>query len=136
MAARKAQMFVVTAVFLSAMLFSLQQALVAYNTIDIAAPFNAKDVYVAKNVVDAINATIRSGGSDLGDCMRFQRNVEELIATLKEDVTSEGFVMIVNFDVYCENWGESYPGPAPFRMSMRLSETYDATGIMNFYHVQ
>jgi hypothetical protein len=131
---RKAQMFVVTAVFMSSMLFVLQQALVAYTMLDSTEPFRTKEVYIIRNIVDSVNDTIKAGGNLREDCLQFQDNVEELLIDVKEDISSEGYVMVTNFELDCDNWPNFSTQPAPFRLSILFSETYEATGVIEFWH--
>ncbi len=130
MSRRKAQMFIVTAVFLTSMLFFLQQALVTYSTIDNTRPFLTKEVYILKGMKDGIERTIKQ----TPDCIQFQENVEEYLSDLKDDVSAEGYVLSTNFDLDCNIWNNAPPDPPPFTLSIRLSKTYDATGKLSFYH--
>jgi len=132
MATKKAQMFVVTAVFLATMMFVVQQIFITYAVLDVSAPFKTKEVYVIRGIIDSVNQTIKTTGS----CQDFQRNLDELLGLLKDDVSAEGYLMDARYEINCTNWNTAYPGEAPLSLSLRLSETYDATGIIDFYHKQ
>jgi hypothetical protein len=133
---RKAQMFIVTAVFLSSTLFFLQQALVTYASIDSTKAFRAKEVYILKNVMDSVTDTIRNADDNLAGCQEFQKNIEELLSLLGDDVNSEGFVLESDYELDCGDWDHTYPQDAPLLLSLRLSETYDISGnVLAFYHL-
>ena len=135
MAAKKAQMFVVTAVFLASMLFVVQQMFITYSMIDTSAPFKTKQIYVMKGIIDSVNQTIEI----TDDCQDFQKNLDELLALLKDDVSSEGFLLETGHDLDCSiaAWTSTYPSEAPLSLSIRLSETYDISGnVIKFYHNQ
>lgn len=134
----KAQMFVVTAIFLATMLFAVQQAFITYAKIDMSEPFDTKQVYVLRSIIDSVNDTIinqpEGGMSSLEQCREFQQNLEMLLDEIKFDVSREGYLMESNFVLECPKWSNAYPLPPPLKLSLRLSETYDYTGIIDFYH--
>ncbi len=134
MASRKAQMFVVTAVFLTSMLFVVQQIFMTYAAIDTSAPFKTRQVYVMKNIIDSVNETIRTADNGLAGCQEFQKNLEELLSLLRDDLSSEGFIFEASYEIDCSRWSYA-SGKAPLSLSIRLSETYDISGNMiKFYH--
>ncbi len=133
----KAQMFVVTAIFLATMLFSVQQAFITYSKIDMSGPFDTKQPYIVKNIIKSVNESIMNepnSGTQLAQCQRFQRNLEELLDDLKFDVSREGYLMESQFFINCGNWGNAYPASPPLKLSLRLSETYEYNMIIDFYH--
>ncbi len=136
MVSRKAQMFVVTAVFLASMLFSVQQIFITYYMIDMSAPFESKQAYIMRNIIDNINDSIKSAGGGMPGCQEFQKNLDELISILKDDVSSEGFILEAAYNLDCGKWGAVYPNPPPLFVSIRFSETYDISGnLVRFYHI-
>jgi hypothetical protein len=137
MAARKAQMFVATAVFLASMLFIVQQAMITYATLDMSGPFQTKQIYMVRNIIDSVNVTIRTAGEGRPGCQEFQKNLEELLYLLKDDVSSEGYLMEASPLLDCGKWDNIHPEPAPLILNLRFSETYDASGnVLKFYHKQ
>jgi hypothetical protein len=44
--------------------------------------------------------------------------------------------MSSEFSLECSYWDLPPPNPAPLRLGIKLTETYDTTGIINFYHNQ
>ncbi|MCD6496637.1 MAG: hypothetical protein J7K54_05180 [Candidatus Aenigmarchaeota archaeon] len=127
---RKAQMFIVTAVFLSAMLFTVQQIFLAYSLLDMSRPYNTEEVYIAKNIMDAVNDTIKQAP----DCWEFQKNLDELIVKLRDDVSADGYFLELDYTIDCTRWSAT-SGKAPLSLSVRLSQTYDSEGIVDFYHL-
>ena len=89
----KAQMFVVTAIFLATMLFTVQQMFITYAQIDVSEPFDTKQVYVLRSIIGSVNDTIRDSGS----CQEFQQNLEMLLDEIKFDVSREGYLMNTQF---------------------------------------
>jgi hypothetical protein len=134
MAVRKAQMFVVTAVFLVTMLFTVQQAFIAYTKIDTSAPFKTKQVYVLKSIIDSVNDTITTPPALT--CQDFEKNIDELLAILRDDISKEGYLLDTGYLLDCGNWTQSpSSGTPPFRLTIRFSETYDISGnVIDFYH--
>ncbi|UCD03409.1 MAG: hypothetical protein JSV63_02130 [Candidatus Aenigmatarchaeota archaeon] len=136
MAAKKAQMFVVTAIFLATTLFVIQQAFITYSALDISSPYRTKQLYVLNNVINSVNETIRTSA----DCPDLERNMDELLDVLKDDISKEGIVLDSDyvFNDCVANWNNlPSSGIPPMRLSLRLSETYDISGnVLDFYHNQ
>jgi hypothetical protein len=131
MSSRKAQMFVVTAVFMASMIFVVQQALIAYSVLDMSAPFDSRESSMMRSVITSVNQTIRNAGS----CPQFQKNLEELLPALRDDFSDEGYLMTSEFDIDCGYWGNSYPNPnAPLKLSLSFKGKFDSNGIIRFYH--
>lgn len=55
---RKAQMFIVTLVFITGMIFSVQQMLFQYSSLDIADSIKKEDIYLMETVADMFNRTL------------------------------------------------------------------------------
>jgi hypothetical protein len=135
MVLRKGQMFVVTAVFLASMLFAVQQIFITYASLDTAEPFESKQAYVMGNIIDSINDTILTAGPGTTGCRQFQKNLDELLSIIKDDVSSEGFILEADYEMDCGNWDNSYPNPPPMKLSIRFVETYNIDGnVIDFYH--
>ena len=127
----KAQMFVVAAIFLAAMLFAIQQAFITYSQLGMSGPFDTKQSYRIRSVIRSVNDSILS---TTGTCSDYQKELESLLDQLKLDVSREGYVMECDFMMDCGKWDNAYPDPAPLKLSLRISETYDYSGIIDFYH--
>ncbi len=138
MVARKAQMFVVTAVFLASMLFVVQEMFITYSVLDTSEPFETNEIYVMNGIIKSVNDTIGSGGDTPDDCQDFKKNIDELLTILKYDASSDGYLLETGYrNIDCSEWMTKYPGKAPLSLSIRLSETYDISGnVIDFYHNQ
>lgn len=131
MAARKAQMFVVTAIFLASMLFVVQQSFITYSSLDISSPFRTKQLYVLNNVMNSVEETIKTTAT----CQEFDKNINELLSLLRDDVSREGFILETGYVLNCARWSFS-SGEPPLKLTIRLSETYDINGnVLDFYHI-
>ena len=130
MAAKKAQMFVATAVFLTGLLFFVQQALLSYSILDLSGPYQTKEHYIAKNVVDIINYTIMT----TADCHEFENNLKELLSDLRTDFGSEGYMIGINYDLNCSRWNYAPPADAPLTLSITFTGNYDASGIYRLHN--
>lgn len=129
MPARKGQMFVVTAVFLTGLLFAVQQVLLTYSLLDLSRPMESREHYMVKNVLDSVGETITASG----DCLEFERNLNWLLMTLEQDYSSEGYVLDTSYYLDCSRWDNEYPAPAPFSMSVTMLGRYDVSGTIKFY---
>jgi hypothetical protein len=131
MSMRKGQMFVVTAVFLTGLLFAVQQALLVYSSLDLSEPFRVKEHMMVRDAINSINETILKAQ----DCSVFDRNLKELFAALRDEFTSEGYLLELGYSIDCDSWSNTGP-PAPLTVSIGFVGTYNARGILRFYHVQ
>lgn len=71
---KKGQMFIVTMVFLTGLIFSVQQIMFHYSYLDVSKPFQRTDFYLLKNVEDIFGQTISSSTT----CPEALSNLEEL----------------------------------------------------------
>jgi len=131
MVARKGQMFVATVVFLTGLLFSVQQALLTYSLLDISSPFQTKEHYVIGDTVSVIESSIR----DATDCHAFEGSLKELLAVLNEDYSAEGVVVDIKYTLNCSNWANQLPDDAPLAVGIRFTGIHDASGMFSFYNV-
>ncbi len=129
MVSRKAQMFVVTAVFLATMLFTVQEMFITYAAIDTASPFKTKELFIMRGIIESVNETLRTSAT----CDDLRDNLEVLMVKIRDDVSSEGFLLQTGNVMDCDNWGSPSSGPV-LSMNIRLSETYDISGnVIHFY---
>ena len=136
MAAKKAQMFVVTAVFLTGLLFAVQEAMLTYAYIDMSGIFKSRENYMLMNLIDGINESARGPDDDISGCHEFEKNLKELILLAGSDINMQGYHIEVYYDLNCSYWNNTYPGKAPLRLTMIFIGTYDASGTLQFYHNQ
>ncbi|MBN2330463.1 MAG: hypothetical protein JXC85_01485 [Candidatus Aenigmarchaeota archaeon] len=137
MAAKKAQMFVATAVFLTGLLFVVQQALVIYSVIDMTTPFLEKDSYMVMNIIDAVNYSIitqKDTGDPIQDCSDFENTLKELLSSLRDDFSRKGYLMISQYSLRCTYWNNAYPQPAPLNLTLSFTGDYESVGTVRLYH--
>ena len=130
-------MFVVVAVFLTGMLFVVQQMLLGYSAIDLASPFQSRDDYVIRNFIDAINQTIitqRDTGDANADCLDFERNLIALLTSMKRELSRKNYLMETLHVIDCGNWDNEYPAEAPLNLTVISTAYYASGGSMSFYH--
>lgn len=131
-------MFVTTAVFLTGMLFVIQQAFLTYSSLDLSQPFETSEHRTVKNVIDVINETILSQpytGDPLDNCREFEKNLKELIHMLKTELILEGYLLDARYTLDCANWENTGPpDPAPLTVGISFTGIYDANGVLYFYH--
>jgi hypothetical protein len=108
-------MFIVTMVFLIALIFSVQQLLFQYSAIDLSDSPKVRDSYMIQNIRDAL----QSGLDSSDDCFEARANIEEL-----KDLTSQGLqsgysiVMIGELD--CSSSG-AWPSPPELTLLITLT---------------
>lgn len=139
MASRKGQMFVVTAVFLTGMLFAVQQAMLSYTLIDMSSPFHGRENSMIMNFVDVVNQSIITQidtGDPNEDCLEFESNLKIVMAAMKDRMTGEGIMVDTIHSLDCANWLNAHPASAPLNLTLIFSGYYDSTGTFSFYHVQ
>ena len=93
---RKAQMFIVTMVFMAAMVFSIQGLLLSYARTDIAALHRSSDSYLIENLETIFQHALDS--SD--DCPEAKTNVIELKGMIGSQIMG-GYDLNITGDVTC-----------------------------------
>jgi len=131
MVARKGQMFVATVVFLTGLLFSVQQALITYSLLDTSSPFQTKEHYVISDTLGVIESSIR----DATDCRAFEGSLKEILAALDEDYSAEGVVVDIEYDLNCSRWANQVPNAAPLAVRIMFTGIHEASGLFTFYNV-
>ena len=106
MASSKGQMFIVTMVFLIALIFAVQQLLLKCSTLDLSAPSKANDAYLVENMEPIFQAALDS--SD--DCEEARANVRELIGLITRTIKG-GYSSDISGDIECTPSGGWPPAP-------------------------
>ena len=127
--AKKAQMFVASAVFLAGLMFVVQQSLITYARLDMSRPFGYGENYMVLGVIKSVNETITT----TGDCATFDSNLRELIRVLKLDFNARGYMLEMDYQLDCGDWSNSPPADAPLAFSIAFTGFYDAEGVLTFY---
>ncbi len=139
MAAKKAQMLVVTAVFLTGLLFAVQQALLTYSLLDLSDPFQTKENYIAMNLIDSVNYTIRTQKDTTdhtADCLEFENHLKELLSVMRHDLSGQGYLVETIYMLNCSYWDNARPFPAPMELTISFTGTCESFGKIKFYHKQ
>jgi hypothetical protein len=105
MPGRKGQMFVITMIFLVAMIFSVQGLLLNYLHVDLSLPSQSPDTYIMDNIESVFQSAVRS--SD--DCATARNNVIVLKEAIGRSM-KEGREIVVKGDIGCTIDGE-WPEP-------------------------
>ena len=113
------------------LLFAVQQAMMTYSALDLSNPFKTTEHRMLRAAVDSVNETILLASG----CSEFDTDMKELVPILREDFSSEGYLLELNYNLDCSRWDESSP-PAPLRLSVIFTGDYHASGILDFYHVR
>lgn len=130
-------MFVATAVFLTGLLFVVQQALVIYSSLDMSTPFQAKDSYTVNNIIDLVNYTIISQedtADPIADCVDFENNLIELMSSVRDDLSREGYLLMSDYSLDCGYWNNNPPMPAPLKLTISYTGDLESFGTFIFYH--
>jgi hypothetical protein len=106
MTQRKAQIYIITTVFLAAMIFSIHSLLLAYSNIDLAGSTQTSDAYIIENIEQVFQDSLDSSQ----DCLEAQDNVIELKETLKGIIRS-GYELSLSGDLDCP--GGDWPPSGP-----------------------
>jgi len=90
MVMRKAQMFVITMIFLAGLIFTVQNSLYQYSLIDLADTFSGNDAYILRGVKSSFESSINTSPT----CEKITENLMELEAFLEKK-----FVMGSSIDI-------------------------------------
>jgi hypothetical protein len=115
--ARKAQMFIIAAIFLVGLIFSVQQLLFQYTALDISAPLRDNDIYLLKNTKNIINQTIKT----TPECEDFSKKMEELNDFLNTRIPLRGYVLSIKYRLNCTYWANTYPNNAPLNLTIQIT---------------
>ena len=113
---KKAQMFIITALFLIGLVFSVQQLVFQYTALDLSSAFRENSIYLLRNTRDAVNRTM----AGTPDCADFEVNMRELKDFLDMSVPRGGYSLSVSYRLNCTYWGNSPPQPAPLNLTVQI----------------
>jgi parallel beta-helix repeat protein len=110
---RKAQMFIVTIVFLAGVISAVQVSLFVYSGMDVSETIVSNDAFIYKNIKGIVNETVTSSAS----CTEARDSLNELRSFLNNrEVQSIEHVIDIDFMSECGNWNNLYPADPPIRM--------------------
>jgi hypothetical protein len=128
--ARKAQMFVITMIFLVGLIFSVQSLLFQYAALDLSAPFRENTAYLLANVKDSINRTIKT----TPDCTDFSAKMKELKDFMDRSVPQRGYSLALSYKVNCVNWASATDPPLNLTIQI-IGKGGDTSARVYMYHV-
>lgn len=111
------QMFIVTMVFLIAMIFSVQQLLFRYTAIDLTSPPQTTDAYLVDNIKSSFQAATDS--SDI--CSDARKNVKEMKNVITKNIKS-GYSIDISGELNCTESGD-WPAPPELTIYLTLTGT-------------
>jgi len=102
----KAQMFIITMVFLVGLVFTVQQILLQYVFLDLPAQFQRDDFYLMQNIRDAFNQTLQ-----VSNCASAPANLGELADFMKQQIGSKYVIDLENTlsTLNCTSFGTNNP---------------------------
>lgn len=127
---RRGQMYIVTMVFLAAMVFGIQGLLLAYSDTDLSKSYQSADPYVLDNIEDIFKSTLDSSG----DCMEARDNIIEL-RSMMNSIIEGGYEIRTSGDVSCTPQGD-WPAAGPdlvLHVSV-FSERGESSADFELYH--
>ena len=128
--AKKAQMFIVTALFMIGLVFTVQQLIFQYTALDLSTPFRENSIYLLRNTKDVINATIRN----TPDCEDFRENIRELKDFLDKRVPYGGYSLAIDYKLNCTKWTNTYPQPSPLNVTLQIVGKTSETGSRVYFY--
>jgi hypothetical protein len=108
------QMFIVTMVFLIAMIFSVQQLLIRYTAIDLTTPPQTTDAYLVENIKIAFQSSMDSSNF----CSDARKNVREMKNIITKNIKS-GYSIDISGELNCTESGD-WPGPPELTLYLTL----------------
>jgi len=126
---KKAQMFILTMVFLVGLVFVVQQGFVKWfeYSIGFSTDMQRNDYYLFDNIKIMTDQTLK--GSQ--DCDDARNNLNELNNFLQSRVLS-GYFLKFTHRLNCANWNNAPPNPAPLNVTIHITgEDTDTYG--NFF---
>lgn len=100
----KAQMFIVTMIFMVGLIFFVQQALFGYSSLDLSKPIYMDDYYTVENIVRGVDKTIAGSST----CREANEKISEFIDFVKRRLVKRGYELEGDYLLDC-----SQPFPPP-----------------------
>jgi len=125
---RKAEMLIITVVFLIGFVFSVQQNLLHYSAVDISDPLENNDLYLMKNVEQMFTELLMNTESEEECINMLLSELINLRSFLNTQIFRGGYVLESDFSLDCNNWDSSIN--APLTITIRIigeNELTDST---------
>lgn len=128
---KKAQMFIIAAIFLVGLIFSVQQLLFQYTALDVSAPLRDNDIYLLKNTKNIINQTIKT----TPECGDFSKKMEEFNNFLGTRIPLRGYVLSIKYRLNCTYWSNTYPNNTPLNLTIQITgKGSETSSTVYMYH--
>ena len=109
---KKAQMFLLTFVFLSGLVVAVAGLISQYSQIDLSEPYLTSDAFLVKS----IESTFESALTD--NCSKANQNLEEMKNWFERQAF---YPMQTDWSLNCSNFNWSAPWPAPMQLNFSLT---------------
>jgi len=126
---RKAQMFVITMIFMVGLIFTVQNLLFQYTALDLSLPFRENSIYILKNTNDIINKSIKT----TPDCVDFSAKMVELKNFLDKSVPRGTYSLSVSYKMSCANWNSLTSPPMNLTVNV-IGKSADTSARIYMYH--
>jgi hypothetical protein len=115
---KKAQMFIITMVFLIGLIFVIQQGFNDWfeYSIDFSASMQRNDYYIFDSVRAMSEQTLKGSQS----CLDARDKLRELEGFLKNRILS-GYYLDFSYKLTCANWDNAPPDPAPMNLTLHIT---------------
>ncbi len=100
----RAQMFVVTMIFLVGLIFFVQQALFGYTALDLSGPYESEDYYVNENIRSNVDEIIKGSAT----CEEANEKIMDFVYFVQKETIKRGYELNLDYLVDC-----SGPFPPP-----------------------
>jgi hypothetical protein len=132
---KKAQMFVITMVFLAGLVFFVQQLLLQYSAVDVSNFPKNDDYYMITNIVEVVNDTIKSSET----CDEALNRINELDKFLKEREAGN-YIITVKYNkksypnLICSAFNNTIGNETALTLDIRvISGNAETEGVFYFY---
>ena len=126
----KAQMYIVTIIFLVGLIVTVQQSFLQYTNIDVTDAYTGSEYFLLKSIKDVSQETLLRSS----DCTEFRDNIEETSTAINLLEPRSGKVIIVEPLVNCTAWMASPPSYPPLTLTVTVtSEGKDTREVFSLY---
>lgn len=93
----KAQMFIVTMIFLVGLIFLVQQSFFGYTYLDLSEPFREDEYPVISNIKDSMGEILAVSSS----CQEAEENLHEFVGFAKKESLQSGYELEIDYELEC-----------------------------------
>ncbi|MBI4176225.1 MAG: hypothetical protein HY518_03405 [Candidatus Aenigmarchaeota archaeon] len=129
----KAQMFILSMIFLVGLVFVVYQLLLQYGSINTTEPLENDEVFATNNIRDAFNSTLTSAAG----CGEAEQNLQNLDEFIERQQPTGSFIIDNEYTLICSNWANAYPDPPPLNLTISVyGGSVDTRVYYEFYRNQ